>query len=50
MDRDVKPLVPQVDEEPLCGNAAWVMPLLLVLLFLKAKILDMAERDIFYVK
>ena len=32
MDRDIKLLVPQVDEEPLYGNAAWVMPLLLLLL------------------
>ena len=27
-------MVPQVDEEPLCGNAAWIMPLLLLLLLL----------------
>ena len=34
LDRDVKSLVPLVDEEPLCGNAIWVMPLLILLLLL----------------
>ena len=41
MDSDVKPLVSQVDEEPLCGNAAWVIPLLLLLLLLLIVLLTM---------
>ena len=46
LDRDVKPLVPQVDEEPLCGNAVWVIPLL-ILFFIIIIIISIFAR--FYI-
>ena len=48
-DRDVKPLVPQMDEEPLCGNAVWVMPLLILFIIIIIIIIIISIFARFYI-